>query len=358
MICNTMRNARLGWREIGRVGPRRGDSSLNQIVALRQRVLIAALMATFFGSASVGNVAAADAPGSCSGATSNSSLNKWISGAISSGSDRDWYRFTTSSSGYAVITLGDLAKNYRLHLYRSDCSKIVGSDRPSTQYEEIVRSLPAGRYYVQVSPKYSSAYSATPYALRFRTLSSGVKVLSKGTAWTDSIGYLHIPGEVLNTTSGTRQYVKITATLYNSANQVLKTDFTYTYLSLVGKGARAGFHLMTEKPIGYHHTSLSVSSSATSATPVGNLAIAAGVPYVDSIDYAHYPGEVTNGNSFSVDYVQVMMTLYNGRGGVINHEFTYTDPSTIAAGDTAPFEVLTDRFGGTNRYTFAVEASR
>ncbi len=330
---------------------------MHRFVRRTHRLVTASVFTLVLFATSVQGVAAADAPNSCAGATTGSALNTWISGAIETGSDTDWYRFTTSASGYALMTLGDLPKNYRLDLYNSSCTLITGSNRSGVVYEEILRSLAAGRYYLRVAPTSSSTYSPTAYVIKFRTPSNSVQVLSSA-AWTDSYGYLHIPGEVLNNTPNRREYVEITATYYNSANQVLATDFTFTNVWTVNARQRAAFELLSPRPTGYHHYKLSVSSSVTSVAPIGNLVLAGGVNYTDAYIGRHFVGEVTNKNSFVVDFVQVVLTLYNARGGVFHTDFTFTNPYTLASGQTAPFDVWTERYVGTNRYIYSLEGTR
>lgn len=55
-------------------------------------------------------------------------------------------------------------------------------------------------------------------------------------------------------------------------------------------------------------------------------------------DIFNIAGEVNNNGSRAVDFVKISATLYNAGGTVIGSDFTYTDPSTIPAGDTAPFQ--------------------
>lgn len=333
-----------------------GSLLVHRFVPVARRAALAGVLSLAVLATTVQSVAAADAPNTCAAATTASPLNTWITESIATSGDFDWYRFNTATSGYGLITLAHPPKDYRLDLYNSSCRLVAASNRIKLQYEEIYRSLPAGTYYVRVAPMSSTAYSPTAYALRLRTLANGAQVLSSAPAWTDTIGYLHIPGEVLNNTAERREYVKITATYYNSANQIIATDFAYTTLWTLNPRTRSPFELMTELPAGYHHHKLSVTSSITSTAPVGNLAVAGGVPYTDSIGYRHYVGSVTNNNSFSVQFVQVALTLYNAKGYVIATDYAFTDPYDLAAGQTAPFDVFTDRFNGTNRHVFAAEA--
>lgn len=55
-------------------------------------------------------------------------------------------------------------------------------------------------------------------------------------------------------------------------------------------------------------------------------------------DTFNIAGEINNNGTRDVDFVKVSATLYNTDGTVIGSDFTYTDPSTIPAGDKAPFQ--------------------
>lgn len=68
------------------------------------------------------------------------------------------------------------------------------------------------------------------------------KILSSND-FIDSIGYLHVVGEVENNTPTNAQFVKITGTFYDSNNQVVATDFTFTNPSDIGSGQKAPFDL-------------------------------------------------------------------------------------------------------------------
>jgi hypothetical protein len=55
--------------------------------------------------------------------------------------------------------------------------------------------------------------------------------------------------------------------------------------------------------------------------------------------YLHVVGEVKNGLSRSIDFVQVTGTFYDAGNSVIGTDFTFTDPNTLEAGETAPFDL-------------------
>lgn len=71
---------------------------------------------------------------------------------------------------------------------------------------------------------------------------SGLQILSHN-SFTDSAGILHVVGEVQNNTTTNAQFVQVTGTFYDSNNQVVGTQFTYTNPSDIAAGDKAPFDL-------------------------------------------------------------------------------------------------------------------
>jgi len=71
---------------------------------------------------------------------------------------------------------------------------------------------------------------------------------------------------------------------------------------------------------------------------VGKLDIVGNTTSWFNDDTFNIAGEIRNNGSRATDFVKVVATLYNEEGTVIGSDFTYTDPSTVEAGDKAPFQ--------------------
>lgn len=301
-------------------------------------------------------VVPADAPGTCAGATTDSPLGTWIKDTIEPSGDVDWFRFTTTSGLRALITLGKLAADYRLDLY-SSCGAVAlaSSNRSGVRYEELYRYLPTGTYFVKVSGV-AGAHSPTQYHLRFRSLVESVQVPSYRT-WVDGTR-LFLVGELLNNTGETRRFVKAVLTFYDSENQPIGSAwYGYSHIDLMKPRTRSPFG-PAYAPIpagGYDHVTVAPDpGSVTDDVPIGNLTIKAGAPY-DSLAYRHYPGTLTNSNAFALSSTNVVVTLYNDTGRVVNADYTY--PGSLAAGASVAFDcLLSDHFSGVNRYVFQAQA--
>src|SRR5688572_28920635 len=72
-----------------------------------------------------------------------------------------------------------------------------------------------------------------------------IKILSSS-SYTDSIGYLHIVGEVKNTSTVKRRFVRVSARLYNANDRVLRSTFSYTLMDILRPGLVTPFHVIEE----------------------------------------------------------------------------------------------------------------
>ena len=168
-----------------------------------------------------------------------------------------------------------------------------------------------------------------------------VDILSH-TGYLDSLGYYHVVGEVQNVGDQTVNFIKIIATFYDSSHVVIAPDFTYTELHVLLVGRKSPFDLFlfdTTQSAQVDHYSLSVTFSATSPLPIG-LEILSNSSYIDGIGWMHIVGEIKNMGSVKATYVKVIATYYNETGGVVDAEFTFSDPSDIDPNQTAPFDII------------------
>ena len=169
--------------------------------------------------------AAVDAPSRCGQIGSATPVGQWVSGTIDSATDVDWYRFAMPEHANVQLLLGGLPANYRMDVYRQ-CGDTAGRHfrdyQPGTQFEELILSTSTAPFvpaYVRISGV-SGASSAEPYQLRAKVVpAGGLSVLSSRT-FVDADGR-HIVGEVL--TTGRHRNVRVTATLFDSAESVIAT---------------------------------------------------------------------------------------------------------------------------------------
>jgi PsbP len=116
-------------------------------------------------------------------------------------------------------------------------------------FETMLNSFKAGSSsgYASTSPSISPQQPPSPsYPYQQPPSSTNYpppRILSHSTYF-DSIGTLHLVGEVVNQSPVTAKFVKVIATFYNAYNQVIGTDFAYTQPSEVAPYQRAPFHIL------------------------------------------------------------------------------------------------------------------
>lgn len=185
-----------------------------------------------------------------------------------------------------------------------------------------------------------------------------VKILDDN-HYTDSVGYLHLIGEVKNNRDENVNYVKITATIYDGST-VVDSDFTYTSMDILTPNQKSPFEFMIEEPSSWTDYSLNVEYSSTYSSPYSDLQIQGESDHTDDYGYYYINGEVENTGSLTVDYVEVVVTLYDSNGNIIGTDFTYTDPDTLSGGEKAPFEFMIDHDelpGSISSYELQVQCS-
>jgi peptidoglycan/xylan/chitin deacetylase (PgdA/CDA1 family) len=290
-------------------------------------------------------VAAADAPGTCSSA-STSPTNTWVRDTIASSADVDWFRFSIATGTRAQLTLGDVPADYDLALYAGCSTLLASSTRPGVEFEEIYRQLPAGAYRVRVTG-FDGAHSTAAYALRLRTLAWGMPILSS-TEWTDSSGYLHIVGEVLNNTAEPRRWIQVDASLRDGSGAIIRRAVGYPEVPTLQPWTRSPFEIVTRRPAGFARATLVVCTPSAggcragevAAPPSSSVVISGSGVVVDSSGRRHYTGTFRNAGSTTAHLPRVAVTLYNARGNVRGLASGPAAAQAVAVGASTAYDVI------------------
>ena len=175
-----------------------------------------------------------------------------------------------------------------------------------------------------------------------QTTNNDISILSQ-TSYVDSIDYFHVVGEVQNNAATPMEFVEITATFYDAAGKVVGTGSGYTDMDILRPAERSPFEILltdTEQSKKTDNYKLSVSGDETIESKPANLKLNVGDSFTDSIDNYHIVGEVTNQGDQITKFVEVAGAFYNDQNQVVAVGFSYTDPSDLSPGATAPFEIL------------------
>ena len=196
------------------------------------------------------------------------------------------------------------------------------------------------------------------YEKEHATPTSTPEILSENT-YIDNRGYAKVVGEVKNNLQSNINYVKLTATFYDAGGKVVGTDFTYAELDILKPNQKSPFEISSyPDKIVPDKYKVHLSYDTTGQSPYTGLVILSHSDKIDNLGYHKIIGEVKNNGVRASSYVKVVSTYYNAKGEVIGTEFTFTDPSEIAAGDSAPFEISSyPRKLRPSRYELQVEGN-
>lgn len=186
-----------------------------------------------------------------------------------------------------------------------------------------------------------------------------ITILSSS-SYVDNIDYRHVVGEVRNDSTSNVSFVQLNVTFHDSSDRLLATETSYASLDILAPGEKSPFHAIHQEVPAYDHYKLSVSASATTQEPNHNFTTTVTNEFTDSIDYRHIVGTVRNDNTTTAEFVELIITLYDGSGTVVDTDFTYVktdDRSRVQPGQTAPFEFALSQQRGWTSYSIVTESS-
>lgn len=111
-------------------------------------------------------------PNNSSGTAKTAPLNTNFNGLIATGTDVDWFKFTTTSSAPKIkIDLSTLPADYDISLYSSNASRLLGSSALNGTASETIRynTNKAGTYFLRVYGYNGASNASSCYTLRVST---------------------------------------------------------------------------------------------------------------------------------------------------------------------------------------------
>jgi hypothetical protein len=167
--------------------------------------------------------------------------------------------------------------------------------------------------------------------------------LIRSSSYKDSIGSLHVIGELQNNSTDPRDFVKIVSTLRDPSDNILDSSFTYSDVEVLRPGETSPFDVIfsNEQQVqrSQRYEISSITGDISQAKPA-NLKLNVGDSYYDSIGSAHVVGEVTNNGPGVSHYTKVSGTFYDDQNKIVATGFTYTDPLDLGPGQSAPFDMI------------------
>ena len=181
-------------------------------------------------------------------------------------------------------------------------------------------------------------------------------MIQNESVWIDSIGRLHIFGEVRNTGDSWLQFIGIHGTLYDSGGTVVDVIFTFTELSYLAPNQITPFNLVeldSGKSSRTQRYSLVLDYIGSSPFSVKLKIVNVGNS-TNSLGWLEVVGEVENDGDNASNNTRVIGTFYDDAGKVIYVTSTLTSPSKIPSGNKYGFKLFVTDEGLTHkvaRYT-------
>ena len=176
---------------------------------------------------------------------------------------------------------------------------------------------------------------ATPTPLPPDTVLLG---LMSSHEYEDDLGFITIVGEVRNDLQMNAGKVLVTATFYNASGDVIEEASTSTMMDILLPGQRSPFALTLPRPVDLWEYSLRITARPTLEQPLAGLEVVQSHAYEDEVGFYHVTGEVENTGQRTADRVQVIVTLYDKWGKIVNAGFVYSAPRRVRPGEKAAFD--------------------
>ncbi len=172
--------------------------------------------------------------------------------------------------------------------------------------------------------------------------------------FTDPLGEIVIVGEVRNDASVNAAAAEVLATFYNQKGEVIRQQRTRPLLNILKPAQRSPFIISLARPDDLWEWSLRAIARPTQEKPQEGLTIVKSRGFADKAGFYHVTGTVLNGGNLTSRLAQVVVTLYDKWGKIVNTGFAYTTPSTIAEGFEATFDCSFSYFPAASSYSAAV----
>jgi hypothetical protein len=137
--------------------------------------------------------------------------------------------------------------------------------------------------------------------------------------------------------------IQITATFYDSTGKVVGTESGFTDMDILRPAETSPFDILLndeQQSKKIDNYKLLVSGDETLKSKPAKPKLNVGDGFTDSIDTYHIVGEVTNQGDQITKFVDVAGAFYNDQNQVVAVGYSYSDPSDLGPGATAPFEIL------------------
>lgn len=186
------------------------------------------------------------------------------------------------------------------------------------------------------------AATATPVPVNTPLPSTSVTA-GHSSYYTDSIGIIHILGDVKNGLSTPVSFAQVTAKL-SSAGTLVASETGFANVLTIPAGGTSPFEILVTNSPTFDSVDVTVTDYHVTGDfdppVVAGLTVTVGAVRTDSIGIVHVPVTVKNDSTSSWDFVQPMLGFYDAQGELVLLGNTFTQPTTLGPGDSGTSEFL------------------
>lgn len=154
----------------------------------------------------------------------------------------------------------------------------------------------------------------------------GVYIPKNSSYYVDSLGYLHVVGEIQNNTEDYLREVYIYVNFYTSQGAWLETAISGTELDNLPPFTGTCFDALLEEPYGWSYYQFQAPEYFTDGSPLPALTVLNDSgSYNPIFDEYVLIGDVRNDQGVRVEYVKPVGTLYNSSNQVVGCDYTYVN---------------------------------
>ena len=168
-----------------------------------------------------------------------------------------------------------------------------------------------------------------------------VRVVSHSSFY-DSLNDLLVVGEVENVGDMATRFTKVTATFYNSLNQIVTSDYGYSSLDVLLAGRKSPFTislLPSQGSLNVYNYTLSVSWTDYPLGKALGLVVLSSSDHIDGYGYKHVTGQIQNQGTTNANFTEAIATFYDSTGKVVGTDWDYTEPLHLTPNQISTFDI-------------------
>lgn len=159
--------------------------------------------------------------------------------------------------------------------------------------------------------------------------------------YVDGSNMLHLVGEVRNDTGQAIELVNIQASLVDAGGKAFDGTQGYTEINVLQPGDVSSFDVTKfPAPANLATYKLHMTWDKASSRQAGGQTVVNDAPFDDGTGFVHISGQVINSGAGTAAGIKVIATYYHDDGTVAFVWDDHSDPSTIPAGGSAQFELV------------------